>query len=71
MKKPEHELNENIIGKVEWEEYHKDYSQLIEFHRGDLEDFLDRDITNKEWYYFREKMMDYLSKTVLCVGDEY
>ena len=55
------------MSKGDWDKLHDNYPQEIVFTREDLEDFLeDRDepLTDKEWYEFREQVMDKITDLV-------
>jgi phosphopantothenoylcysteine synthetase/decarboxylase len=54
-----------IVKNKEWDILHENYPQEINFTRDDLKEFLidhrDEDLTDQEWYEFREKIMDQIT----------
>ncbi len=55
------------MSRSDWNEFTDEYPQSIKYERGDHEDFLEEDMTDEEWFYFRQRV---LKKTLDSCRDE-
>jgi len=52
------------MSKGDWDKLHDNYPQEIVYNREDLEEFLEKKLTDQEWYEFREQVMDKITDLV-------
>ncbi len=46
------------MSRSDWNEFTEDYAERIFYERRDFEEFLERDVTDEEWFEFRERLLN-------------